>query len=137
MINNSLVNSFVSTANQNNMRDSRKLSGHFLRPETPLGGQKHYPPVLSTPGSAAGFHRVKKRPRHKNHAFAAAVRAIIDRPMPVTGEIPQIHQAYIHKPRLSRPANNTAIKHARKQFGTDAYDIKPHFTGPSILPADQ
>src|SRR5262249_27474866 len=103
-------------------------------PGPSLGAEQH---DLSLPSSfPAPLDGLEERRRKQHHAFAAAIRPVVNGLVLVFGEVTQIDDPNVHELRGARPAQNNAVEEACEQLRKDRYDIKLHsFLFRSISPA--
>ena len=72
------------------------------------------------------LHRFKYRPRLQQHAFAAAKRPVIHRPMPVLRPRPQIVHPNLDQPRFPRLLNHAVLERPPEKLRENRHDVKLH-----------
>ena len=82
-------------------------------------------------GRLGRLHRVEDRLRQQDHAGAAAERRVVDRPVHVRGELPQIVDPDVDNPALARLAEEASGQGGLEQPREDREDVDAHGLGGS------
>ena len=73
---------------------------------------------------AEPFHRFEDRFRLENHSFAATEWPVIDRPMPIRSEIPQIVDSNPEEALFSAAPDNAEIERTSEELREDRDDVE-------------
>ena len=80
------------------------------------------------------LHRLEERLRLEHHPRPAAVGVVVDRGVPVVGEVAQLHQAELHQPGRRGPARDARRQIRGDDFGEQGDDVDRQH-GADVIPS--
>ena len=118
----SFVDAFVPAADQNHLFRFRKPQRFGLIESAGL--PRSAPRLRLARVLPNRFNRLENRFRLENHSFAAAERPVVDRAMPIRGEIPQIVDSNFNEALFSAPPDDSKIERAFEELREDRDDVE-------------
>src|SRR5439155_10172964 len=123
MLDDSFIDAFVAATDQNNLFGFREAQ-RFGLVEFPTGCAEHHHLGMFT--LLNRLDRFENRFRFENHSFAAPERPVVNGPMPIRSEIPQVMDSDVNESRPPAAPDNPVIKWAAEERREDCNDIEQH-----------
>ena len=124
MVDHPLVDALVAAAGEDQVRPGGELAGDGLGEGSP-GGRRHDQRSCRSPASSV--ERLTPRLGLHHHAGAAAVRRVVDGPVPVVGPLPQVVHAHVEEPSIAGLAGQRQRQRVEVRR-EDRHDVDPHVT---------
>ena len=118
---NPFVNSFIVSANDNQVFLFRQFVSHFLGKRFAAGRCEQHFCLFSF----QRFHSLKQRFRFHEHSGSAAIRLVVHRSVVVMREITQINGVYLHESLFRRSADDALAERSEEDRRKKSDDVKP------------
>ena len=121
-----LVDAFISSAQQYRARRRGELTDPVLGDSLPCGGEMNHRARKARTSLAGRRQGQSQWLGHHQHARATAVRSVVHAAVVVLGKVAQRPEFDVHLAGLERTPGNALRQMGRKKLGEQGDDIKAH-----------
>src|ERR687886_626409 len=118
----STVDSLVVSADQDEVRKRAQFNGHRLLEQTALWAEQDDAGI----GAAHRSDGRENRARFHDHSGPTTVRRVVDRAVPIRGEVPDVDQIQLQQAGLAGPLEHALVERPDKHPGEEGQDVDTH-----------